>query len=204
MKAPMNQWIKMIAEIIKRDSQTVNVFWWKKKITLREFIRKKIKNKKINWIWSNILHIYQFQEKQEKEDVKWHHSVTISKILTVESSTKQMTKFLPQMICKGNRKRTYKLHGSSWDIAIINKCMNLGKVKVTQCCWTFWDPMDCTVHGNLQARTLEWVAFLSPGDLPNPGSEPGSPALQEDSLPTELSGKPNNNAWTLCKSNSKK
>ena len=85
----MNQWIKMIADIIKRDSQTVNVFWWKKKITLREFIRKKIKNKKINWIWSNILHIYQFQEKQEKEDVKWHHSVTISKILTVGNSAEQ-------------------------------------------------------------------------------------------------------------------
>ena len=28
------------------------------------------------------------------------------------------------------------------------------------------------------------------GNLPNPGIEPGSPALQADSLPTELSGKP--------------
>ena len=27
-------------------------------------------------------------------------------------------------------------------------------------------------------------------DLPNPGNEPGFPALQVDSLPTELSGKP--------------
>ena len=31
--------------------------------------------------------------------------------------------------------------------------------------------------------------FLSPGDLPNPGIEPGSLALQADSLSTELSGK---------------
>ena len=30
----------------------------------------------------------------------------------------------------------------------------------------------------------------SPGDLPNLGIKPGSPALQADSLPTELSGKP--------------
>ena len=30
----------------------------------------------------------------------------------------------------------------------------------------------------------------SPGDLPNPGIEPRSPALQADSLPTELQGKP--------------
>ena len=29
----------------------------------------------------------------------------------------------------------------------------------------------------------------SPGDLPNPGIKPGSPALQADSLPTELPGK---------------
>ena len=29
-----------------------------------------------------------------------------------------------------------------------------------------------------------------PADLPNPGIEPGSPALQADSLPPELSGKP--------------
>ena len=50
--------------------------------------------------------------------------------------------------------------------------------------------MDYTVQGILQARILEWVAFSSPGDLPNPGFEPGSPALQADSLPTELSGKP--------------
>ena len=29
----------------------------------------------------------------------------------------------------------------------------------------------------------------SPGDLPDPGIEPGSPELQADSLPTELPGK---------------
>ena len=32
--------------------------------------------------------------------------------------------------------------------------------------------------------------FPSPGALPNPGIEPRSPALQADSLPAELSGKP--------------
>ena len=30
------------------------------------------------------------------------------------------------------------------------------------------------------------LPFPSPGDLPNPGMEPRSPALQVDSLPTEL------------------
>ena len=37
-----------------------------------------------------------------------------------------------------------------------------------------------------------WSGYpiLSPADLLNPGIKPGSPALQVDSLPTELSGKP--------------
>ena len=35
------------------------------------------------------------------------------------------------------------------------------------------------------------LPFPSPGDLPDLGIEPKSPALQEDSLPTELQGKPN-------------
>ena len=34
------------------------------------------------------------------------------------------------------------------------------------------------------------LPFPSPGDLPHPGIEPGSPALQVDSLPSGLPGKP--------------
>ena len=44
--------------------------------------------------------------------------------------------------------------------------------------------------GILQARILEWVACPPPGDLPNPGIEPRSPALQGDSLSTEPPRKP--------------
>ena len=39
-------------------------------------------------------------------------------------------------------------------------------------------------------RILERVVIPSPADPPNPGIEPGSPELQADSLPAELSGKP--------------
>ena len=67
------------------------------------------------------------------------------------------------------------------------------KVKVTQSCPTLCNPIDYTIHGILQARILEWVTYPfsipSPWDLPDPGIKPGSPALQADSLPTELSGK---------------
>ena len=38
----------------------------------------------------------------------------------------------------------------------------------------------------LQARILEWVAFPFSRDLPDPGTELGSPELQLDSLTTEL------------------
>ena len=34
------------------------------------------------------------------------------------------------------------------------------------------------------------LPFPSPGDLPDPGIEPGSPALQADTLPSEAPGKP--------------
>ena len=34
------------------------------------------------------------------------------------------------------------------------------------------------------------LPFPSPGDLPDPGIKPRSPALQTDSLPSDLQGKP--------------
>ena len=62
---------------------------------------------------------------------------------------------------------------------------------VAQSCPTLCDPTNCSlpgssVHGIFQASGLP---FPSQGDLPDPGIELGSPALQADSLPTELSGK---------------
>ena len=56
------------------------------------------------------------------------------------------------------------------------------------------DPMDCRPPGSsglgfLQARILEWVPIACPRDLPAPGIEPGSPALQADSLPSEPPGR---------------
>ena len=64
------------------------------------------------------------------------------------------------------------------------------KVKVAQSCPTLCDPIDYTVHGILQARILEWVAYPFSRGSSQPRIEAGSPALQADSLPTELSGKP--------------
>ena len=65
-------------------------------------------------------------------------------------------------------------------------------VKVAQLCPTPCNPMEYRVHGILQAKVLEWVAFPSPEDLLNPRTEPRSPILQADSLPIEPQGKPKN------------
>ena len=72
------------------------------------------------------------------------------------------------------------------------------KVSVTQTCPTFCDPMDCVRQAPLSlgfSRPEYWsgLPFPSPGDLPNPGIELESPALQADSLPSEPPGNLCNN-----------
>ena len=67
-------------------------------------------------------------------------------------------------------------------------------VLVAQLCLTLCYPMDCSLTGSsirgiLQARILAWVTFPSPRDPPDPGIEPGSPALQADSLLSQPPGK---------------
>ena len=47
--------------------------------------------------------------------------------------------------------------------------VSIVKVKVTQLCLTLWDPMDCLVHGIIQARILKWVAFPFSGGSSQPG-----------------------------------
>ena len=66
---------------------------------------------------------------------------------------------------------------------------------VNQSCPTLYDPMDCnppgsSVHGDSPGKDTG-VGILQmgklgmpcppPGDLPNPGIEPGSPSLEADS-----------------------
>ena len=61
----------------------------------------------------------------------------------------------------------------------------LEKMKVS--CPTLWDPMDCACQVPLcMAFSRKEKPFPFPEDLPDSGIEPGSPALQADSLLTEL------------------
>ena len=70
-------------------------------------------------------------------------------------------------------------------------CKDLLVVLVVQLCLTLRDPMDCTHQAPLsmgfsRQEYCSGLPFPSPGHLPDPGIKPRSPALQADSLPSEL------------------
>ena len=48
------------------------------------------------------------------------------------------------------------------------------------------------IHLSVNGRMLEWLPCPPPGNLPNPGTEPRSPTLQADSLPSGPPGKHKN------------
>ena len=67
--------------------------------------------------------------------------------------------------------------------------------EVVQSCLTLCDPVDCSHQAPLSmgfSRQENWsgLPFPSPGDLPDLGIEPRSPALQADPLTSEPRGKP--------------
>ena len=69
------------------------------------------------------------------------------------------------------------------------------KVLVAQSCPAPCDSMDCShqVPPSMEFLRQEYwsgLPFPSPGDLLNPGIEPGSPVLQADTLPSEPPGNP--------------
>ena len=64
------------------------------------------------------------------------------------------------------------------------------KNEVSQLCLMLCDLVDCSlpgssVHGIFQQEYWSGLPFPSLGDLPNPGIESGSPALQTDALLSE-------------------
>ena len=58
---------------------------------------------------------------------------------------------------------------------------SLSCVRLFVTLWTVCSPPGSSVRGILQARMLEWVAISFSRNLPDPGIEPGSPALQAGS-----------------------
>ena len=87
---------------------------------------------------------------------------------------------LQQLRLLGSRAQTQQL-----------QCTGL-ESEVTQWCPTLCNPLDLQAPLFMGFSRQEYwtgLPFPSPGDLPNPGIEPGSPALQADALPAEPPGK---------------
>ena len=75
--------------------------------------------------------------------------------------------------------------------------------EVAQSCLTLCGPKDyslpeSSIHGISRQEYWSGLPFPSPGDLPNPGIEPRSPAVQADSLPSAPPGKPRTTAPSHC------
>ena len=78
------------------------------------------------------------------------------------------------------------VHNGKWQISrkryhLKSESHSIGSYSVTHGLHSPW---------NSPGRNTEWVAFPSPGDLPNPVIKLRSPALQADSFPAEPQGKP--------------
>ena len=88
---------------------------------------------------------------------------------------------------------TLAVYHREWNIPEADSLVSLfylleSEVKVIQSCPTLCDPMDCTTHGILQARILEWVAFPFSRGPPQPRD--WTQVLPVDSLLSEPLGKP--------------
>ena len=72
---------------------------------------------------------------------------------------------------------------------------------VAQLCLIPCDLMNCSLQAPLSmgfSRQEYWsgLPVPSPEDLPDPGIEPESPALQADALPSELKGRSSNSIFS--------
>ena len=79
---------------------------------------------------------------------------------------------------------------------------NPGKVKSLSCVRLFATPWTVAYQASLSVgfsrqEYRSGLPFPSLGNLPDPGIEPGSPALQADALPAEPPGKPSNSEATV-------
>ena len=74
-------------------------------------------------------------------------------------------------------------------MSVTQKVKSLSHVQLFVTPWTIASQAPQSMAFSRQECWSE-LPFPSPGDLPNPGIEPGSPALQPDALPSEPPGKP--------------
>ena len=118
----------------------------------------------------------------------WEHTVVV-RAMKVGYQDEQDTRILKKfIICLGTDVHLGITEGTSQPQSFGFVCL------VAQSHLTLCNPMDCSrlgssVHGFSRKEYLSGLPFPSPGDLPDPGIEPGPPALQVDSLSSEPPGK---------------
>ena len=95
----------------------------------------------------------------------------------------------------------------AWDARMnevtIQRIVTVYYVLVTLLCRLFATPWTIAHQAPLsmgfsRQEYCSGLPFPSPGNLPDPGIEPGSPALQVDYLPTESPGKPYKDPQKVC------
>ena len=94
-------------------------------------------------------------------DSLWSHGLLPARLLcpwTFPGKNTGVGYFLHQRIFLTQGLNSHLLHLLQWRVDSLPLAPP-GKVEVAQSSPTLCDPMDYTVHGILQARILEWVAF---------------------------------------------
>ena len=119
-----------------------------------------------------------------REVKDWMHTENSKILLTVIKENLSKWKDIPCLFDR-NRKSSPQTH-----VCVLSHFSHVRLCNHIDCSWS-----GSSVHGILQARILEWVGCPPPGDLPNPGIEPRSPALQANSSPAEPQGKPTITIW---------
>ena len=116
------------------------------------------------------MHLWESQERSDHWDIEWRSIATLSHLVRALGHPRHLSDVLiftflyqNQNLFSGKELGILLHRGrNGWRTISLKTSLCLHqeqKVKVAQSCPTVWDPMDYTVHGILQARIPEWVAF---------------------------------------------
>ena len=83
----------------------------------------------------------------------------------------------------------YEYYLLSYSMKVKVKVKSLSPVQLFTTPWTVADQASPSM-GFSRQEYWSGLPFPSPGDLPDPGIEPGSPTLEADALTSEPPGKP--------------
>ena len=202
LRLAIEQWC-MFWKKIDKSARSHNIDWnihaWGDKITFPSW-----KTQRRTTIWETFITL---TGRRKKEDGKcfllwWQKSSLLVAFTPLWSGIQHIWDWGTEVCQRGECLKSSVKNKSWWwnqwyklqETRELYDFVHLGILGAPVCvCLTLCDPVDCSppgssVHGILQARTLEYVA--SPGGLPDSGMEPASSALAGGFFTTTPSGKP--------------